>query len=79
MYEDDVKRIDEWFVEYEDYGTYHHTREHDGEDIYCVNESDVKSFCYFITAFSDIIGIPCRVGADGIWFTSKDLEEVRTI
>ena len=78
MYEDDVKALGEWFRCHEDYGTYHHTKEKDGEDIYGVNISDMELFCdYLRENVTDLIGIPCMVGNDGIWFTSEDLEKAR--
>ena len=78
MYEDDVKALDEWFMCHENYGTYHHTKQEDGEDIYVVHVSDMELFCHYLKENgADLIGIPCMVGNDGIWFTSEDLEKAK--
>jgi len=78
MYDDDIKMLDEWFAEYTDYGTYHHTKEEDGEDVYAVSASDIELFCYYLKENgADLIGIPCMIGNDGIWFTSEDLKKAK--
>ena len=77
MYEDDIKALDEWFANHTHYGTYHHTEEEDGEDIYAVSVSDMELFCdYLRENVTDFVGIPCMTEEYGIWFTSKDLEKV---
>lgn len=74
MYEDDIEALDDWFRCHEHHGTYHHTKEQDGEDIYAVSASDMELFCYYLREnVADLIGIPCMVGDFGIWFSSADL------
>lgn len=76
MYKEDVKKINEWFETHECYGTYHHTKEEDGEDLYSVNSFDMGDFIdECIEDVSDLIGIPCILGKDGMYFTSEDLEK----
>ncbi len=78
MYNDQIKELNKWFrkMEKESYGTYHHTLKKDGEDIYAVESSDIEQFTdYLRENVPDLIGIPCRVGNDGIWFSSEDLEK----
>ena len=41
MCEEDIKKIDKWFEEHNDYGTYHQ----DGE--YSIGRLDVAEFCDF--------------------------------
>ena len=78
MYEEDIEVLDAWFASHTNYGTYHHTQEEDGEDAYVVSASDMELFCYYLSENTiDLIGIPCMVGNDGIWFTSEDLEKAR--
>ena len=80
MYSEDIKALNKWFKkkEKDSYGTYHHTERKDGEDIYVVNSLDFEDFTdYLRENVVDLIGIPCMVGNDGIWFTSKDLDKSR--
>lgn len=75
MYEDDIKKVDEWFENHtENYGTYHSYTE------YSVCESDLESFSDFLREeFPDLVGIRCYFGKDdsAIWFFREDLEKAR--
>lgn len=75
MYEDEIALIDAWFDEHEECGTYHHTEDADGEDIYVIDASNVEDFCDYIRAkLVDLIGFRCYVNGDGIWFKPEDLD-----
>jgi len=80
MYDDDIEKLNEWFrkIEPDSYGTYHHTPEDDGEDVYAVQMNDMEAFCDYLRENTiDLIGIPCMVGTDGIWFRTDDLERAK--
>ena len=45
---------------------------------YVVGELDVEDFCDFLREQDpDLIGFPCMVGTNGIWFTKDDLDKAR--
>ena len=75
MYEDDIKKIDEWFDKHtEYYGTYHEDKE------YSVSEYDLESFGNFLREnFPDLCYIRCYFGKgdSAIWFFRKDLEDAK--
>ena len=75
MYEDDIKKIDEWFDSHTDnYGTWH------SENEYTVNEYDLEEFTDFLRKeFPDLIGIRCYIGTGdaSVWFFRDDLEKAR--
>lgn len=76
MYKENVKALNAWFRKHKSYGTYHHTKQVHGEDVYAVSQYDVDEFCDYLRENEpDIVGIPCMVGDSGIWFTSENLEE----
>lgn len=76
MYSEDIKELNKWFRKNKSYGTYHHTKQAHGEDLYSVSLYDVDEFCDFLREnITDLIGIPCMVGNDGIWFTKDDVEK----
>lgn len=77
MHEDDIKALDDWFRRHENYGTYHHTEEKDGEDIYVVGSTHMVSFCNQLSLIPDLIGIPCEIENDCMRFTSEDLKKAR--
>ena len=78
MYKDQIKELNKWFRKHKDYGTYHHTKQVHGEDVYCVSQYDIDKFNDYLRENEpDLIGIPCMVGGGGIWFTSEDLENAR--
>ena len=74
MYEDDIKKVDEWFNNHtENYGTYH-----SDIDYYSVCKSDLESFSDFLREeFPDLVGIRCYFGNSDstIWFFREDLKE----
>ena len=75
MYEDDIKKIDEWFDSHtENYGT------HRSENEYSVCEYDLEDFTDFLRKeFPDLIGIRCYIGTGdaSVWFFRDDLEKAR--
>ena len=73
MYKDDIEELNKWFADKERaYET-----GFNGEE-YIVSEVDVEDFCDFLRELNpDLIGIPCRVGTSGIWFTKDELQKAR--
>lgn len=72
MCEEQITRLDIWF---EKCGGYF-TNATDGE--YSVHSSDMDEFVTFLRLnYPDMIGIPCLVGNEGIWFKREDLERTR--
>lgn len=73
MYEDDIKKVDEWFSKHtEYYGT-----NHEGDE-YTISEHDLEDFSNFLSdEFPDFCLIRCFFGTCDvcIWFYRKDLEE----
>jgi len=73
MYEDDIKKVDEWFDRHTDYyGTTRSDRE------YTVAEGDLESFADFLRyEFPDLCYIRCCFGKEdsAIWFFRDDLEK----
>ncbi len=80
MTEEMIQGIDEWFRsrmrdEYYDM-TYHHTQEHDGEDVYQISCTDLRDFTDFLSdEYADMVSFPCHIGHYGVWFTSEDLQK----
>jgi len=72
MYEDDIKKVDEWFEKHtENFGTCH------SDDCYLISEYDLQDFTRFLGEnFPDMIGIRCYIGKDNsnVWFFKDDLE-----
>lgn len=72
MYEDDIKKVDEWFEKHtENFGTCH------SDDCYSISEYDLQDFTRFLGEnFPDMIGIRCYIGKDDstVWFFKDDLE-----
>lgn len=78
MYEDQIKEVNTWFAENEEYETYRHTTKEDGEDVYAVGQYKVDEFIDFLREnVTDLIGINVKIGGGGIWFSSEDLERAR--
>lgn len=73
MYEDDIKKVDEWFSKHtEYYGT-----NHEG-DVYTISGYDLEDFSKFLNdEFPYHCLIRCYFGTGDacIWFDRKDLEE----
>lgn len=73
MYEDDIKKVNEWFDKHtESYGTYRTERE------YSVDSYDFKPFADFLgEEFPDLCYIRCHLGTgdSAIWFFEDDLKE----
>jgi hypothetical protein len=78
MYDEQIKDVDEWFrkKEEDDFGTYHHTEEKDGEDFYCVSLDDIEDFAdYLREEHVDLAYINCKFSYYGLGFTSEDLQD----
>ena len=71
MYDEHIQMLNDWFEEYEDYGTYH------VEDEYAVRVGDMRDFRDLIAEMTDLIYFPCRFHTEGIFFTTEDLKEAR--
>ena len=72
MFEDDIKKIDEWFKKHEEGGSYH------SEDVYSIDSRDLEKFTDFLREeWPDCNGIPSYIGTGGsaIWFYTRDLED----
>lgn len=75
MYDEDIKKLDEWFDEKNDMLTY---RTEDGQ--YIVDAHDMSEFCDFLREHHpDLIGIPCLVNNEGVFFTRDNLEDAEYI
>lgn len=73
MYEDDIKKVDEWFSKHTEY----YWTNHKGDE-YTISEHDLKDFSKFLSdEFPDLCFIRCCFGTGDvcIWFYRKDLEE----
>ena len=73
MYEDDIKKVDEWFSKH----TKYYGTNHEGDE-YTISEYDLEDFSKFLSdEFPDLCSIRCCFGTGDvcIWFYRKDLEE----
>lgn len=78
MYEDDIKAIQEWCNAEERCFSYCHTEEEDGEDVIFVWAGDFPDFTDWLRRnVTDLICIPGKIGNDGVWFTTADLEKAK--
>lgn len=76
MDRDEIKKIDRWFDKHK-YGSTYRVNEKRGQWLYSVEADDVEEFCSFIEQeFTDIVGIPCLLGQDSLWFRTEDLKQV---
>lgn len=67
--EDNIKKLNEWI---EDKERSYDTSLTDGQ--YSISQLDVYEFCDFLTENEpNLIGIPCMVCAEGIYFKEEDL------
>lgn len=75
MYDDDIKAIKDWCNAEKHTFSYCHTEEDDGEDVIFVASSDYEEFANWLREnVIDLIYIPGKIGNDGVWFSSSDLE-----
>lgn len=78
MYDDDVKAIKEWCNDNEHTFSYFHTEEDDGEDVIFVSMYDFEEFADWLREnVMGLLHIPGKIGNDGVWFSSADLEKAR--
>lgn len=70
--EDNLKKLNEWFDDKERcIDTYHANGQ------YSVSSIELDDFCEYLNENEvDLIGIPCMVCPEGIWFTEDDLKNV---
>lgn len=75
MYEEELEELNKWFKD--DKRT---SDTYFNGEIYAVNERDVEDFCDFLREQNpDMVGFPCIVGKDGIWFKKEDLDQTEYI
>ena len=78
MYDEDIKAIREWLNSEEHTFSYSHTEEDDGEDVMFVSSDDFEDFAdYLRENVLDLISIPGKIGNDGVWFSTSDLEKAK--
>lgn len=78
MYDDDIKAIRDWCNSDERTWSYSHTEENDGEDIIFVSMYEFEEFADWLRENAmDLIYIPGKIGNDGVWFSSTDLERAK--
>ena len=71
--EDTIKKLDEWIKDEERFSDTSHTNEQ-----YSISQLDIDDFCDFLTENEpDLIGIPCNICGEGIWFSKNDLINAR--
>lgn len=76
MYEEDIKAVREWLASDDRPYCYSHTEEEDGEDVMFVSASDFEDFADFLREnVIDLICIHGKIGNDGVWFSTADLEK----
>lgn len=69
--EDSLKKLNEWFDDKERSMDTSYTN---GQ--YSVGQLDLYDFCEYLTENEvDLIGIPCMVCAEGLWFYEEDLKK----
>lgn len=69
--EDSIKKLNEWFNDKERSIDTSYTN---GQ--YSVSQLDLYDFCEYLTENEvDLIGIPCMVCAEGLWFDEEDLKK----
>lgn len=74
MYEDNIIGLNRWFDDKE--RSFDTGYNENGE--YTVGQLDVDDFCNYLREYeTDLIGIQCMVGNNGIWFKAEDLENAR--
>lgn len=72
---DSIERLNKWFDDKE--RSYDTSRT---DEQYNIESYDLEDFCDYLRENEiDLIGIPCMVCPDGIWFKREDLEKARYI
>lgn len=78
MYDDNIKAIQDWCKDKERTFSYCHTEEDDGEDVIFISALDFNDFADWLREnVYDLICIPGKIGNDGVWFSSADLERAK--
>lgn len=78
MYEEDIEAVREWIMSDDRPYCYSHKEEDDGEDIMFVSASDFEDFADFLREnVPDLICILGKIGNDGVWFSTSDLEKAK--
>lgn len=69
----EIEKLKEWFADEErSSDTYYSNGQ------YSVSSYEIDDLCDFLCENEpDLIGIPCQLCAEGIWFTDEDLENAR--
>lgn len=72
MYDESIEELNKWFEDSECTFTDH------VDDEYSVYDGDVEAFCDYLRENEpDLVGIPCMIGASGIWFKREDLKKAK--
>jgi hypothetical protein len=75
MYEEEIEALNAW-IEDDDRSF---NTSYNGEE-YVIDELDIEDFCDFLRDQNpDLIGFPCMVGTNGIWFKREDLDNARYV
>lgn len=78
MYDDQIKKVQDWCKDEEHTFSYCHTEEDDGEDVIFVSCYDFEEFSDWLREnVLDLIYIPGKIGNDGVWFSSSDLDRAK--
>lgn len=74
MYKESIEELNKWFDDEDrSYDT-----DYNKEGEYTVSQYDVDDLSDYLRENEpDLIGIPCMIGGDGIWFKREDLEKAR--
>ena len=68
--EDSLTKLNKWF---DDEERCLDTSRVDG--VYSVSQLDLEDFCDYLTENEvDLIGIPCMICAEGLWFNEEDFK-----
>ena len=75
MYDEDIKTLREWCNSDDHTFSYSHTEEEDGEDVIFISRYDFDDFANWLSEnVVDLICINGKIGNDGVWFSTADLE-----
>ena len=78
MCEEEIKTVREWLASGGRPFCYSHTEENAGEDVMFVSAGDFEDFADFLTEnMTDLICIHGKIGNDGVWFSTADLEKAK--
>ena len=71
--EDSLTKLNKWFDDEERYSETSRVK-----GVYSVSSLDLEDFCDYLTENEvDLIGIPCYICSEGLWFTEEDFKTAR--